>query len=225
MHNAILAFIRSGDSYSLYETLLTQQENYPAPVRCALMNSLSTHDIPRAITALAGEPDAGSSREWQSAHGVLAPQDYERGARLLRLASLLQYFLPGTPCLYYGDEAGMTGYRDPFNRGCYPWGREDAGLLEWFRMLGSLRREHRELLAGADCSLVEISREICSFVRPGPLCSLFVAVNRGDAPRPLRLPPGWNPALAQVLYGPGGLGALPAGEGLILRYSAGAVLS
>ena len=223
--NAILAFIRSGDSYSLYETLLTQQENYPAPVRCALMNSLSTHDIPRAITALAGEPDAGSSREWQSAHGVLAPQDYERGARLLRLASLLQYFLPGTPCLYYGDEAGMTGYRDPFNRGCYPWGREDAGLLEWFRMLGSLRREHRELLAGADCSLVEISREICSFVRPGPLCSLFVAVNRGDAPRPLRLPPGWNPALAQVLYGPGGLGALPAGEGLILRYSAGAVLS
>ena len=55
--------------------------------------------------------------------------------------------------------------------------------------------------------------------------SADVSVKIKSAPRPLRLPPGWNPALAQVLYGPGGLGALPAGEGLILRYSAGAVLS
>ena len=38
-----------------------------------------------------------------------------------------------SPCVYYGDEAGMEGYRDPFNRGCYPWGEEDPDLLAWYR--------------------------------------------------------------------------------------------
>lgn len=35
-------------------------------------------------------------------------------------ASAMQYTLPGVPCVYYGDEAGMEGYKDPFNWGCYP---------------------------------------------------------------------------------------------------------
>ncbi|EKC50682.1 protein containing Glycosyl hydrolase, family 13, catalytic region domain protein, partial [human gut metagenome] len=35
-------------------------------------------------------------------------------------AMVLQFFLPGVPCIYYGDEAGLEGYKDPFNRRCYP---------------------------------------------------------------------------------------------------------
>ena len=58
---------------------------------------------------------------------------------LLKLASLMQYTLPGIPCVYYGDEAGMEGYRDPFNRGCFPWGHEDAELVNWYRSLGKIR--------------------------------------------------------------------------------------
>ena len=41
------------------------------------------------------------------------------------MASFLQFTLPGAPSIYYGDEAGMEGYRDPFNRRTFPWGRED----------------------------------------------------------------------------------------------------
>ena len=57
----------------------------------------------------------------------------------MMLASLLQYCLPGVPCIYYGDEAGVEGYRDPFNRACYPWGQEDAELVHWHQRLGELR--------------------------------------------------------------------------------------
>ena len=56
--------------------------------------------------------------------------------------------LPGIPCLYYGDEAGLYGYKDPFNRTCYPWGREDKELIETFRTLGKIRTEYPALSSG-----------------------------------------------------------------------------
>ena len=64
------------------------------------------------------------------------------------MASFLQYLLPGTPSLYYGDEAGMEGYKDPFNRRTYPWYQEDPHLLRHFRCLGKLRKEQECLRLG-----------------------------------------------------------------------------
>jgi glycosidase len=82
----------------------------------------------RAITALAGESCEYRDRHWQSKR-KLSSEQYEKGVKLLKLASIIQYTLPGVPSLYYGDEAGMEGYKDPFNRFCYPWGRENEELL------------------------------------------------------------------------------------------------
>lgn len=199
--NAILAFVRDGDFYSLYQTLLTQRENYPLPILNCLMNSLSTHDIPRAITALAGERCAGAGRPWQQEHNKLTSQQYETGKQLLKLASFLQYLLPGTPCLYYGDEAGMCGYRDPFNRVCYPWGDEDAELIEWFTALGKVRREQRELLSDGEFLPVQVDNELFSFVRRGEYKTLFAAVNRGRVTATPVFPPDLNPTKAVVLMG------------------------
>ena len=55
---------------------------------------------------------------------------------LLKLAAFLLYTLPGVPSLYYGDEAGMQGGSDPFNRAGYPWGKEDDELLKFYKKLG-----------------------------------------------------------------------------------------
>ena len=49
-----------------------------------------------------------------------------RGAELLKLAVVLLYCFPGSPTVFYGDEAGMQGFEDPLNRGTFPWGGEDA---------------------------------------------------------------------------------------------------
>ena len=72
----------------------------------------------RAGGASLPAPGAGSGRPPRSS----PPPQRETGVKRLKLASLIQYLLPGVPCLYYGDEAGMEGYRDPFNRGLLPPG-------------------------------------------------------------------------------------------------------
>ena len=86
-------------------------------------------------------------REAQSkAH--LSKEGYEIGKCRLKMASVLQYILPGTPTLYYGDEVGLTGWSDPLNRACYPWGGEDEELLEHYRLLGDIRSRYARQMAG-----------------------------------------------------------------------------
>ena len=98
------------------------------------------------------------------------------------LAAFLQFMLPGVPCIYYGDEAGMEGYRDPFNRACYPWGHEDGDLIAWYRYLGLLRQEHGDILKGGGLRSVYAHDNVLSFERyvetEGSEDALFVAVNR-----------------------------------------------
>jgi glycosidase len=114
--------VKDGDAFTLADTLFNQLLNYPPRILHSLMNCLSSHDISRAITALGKDSPAGASRRWQKENNAMREGEYSHARTLFQLASLLQYTLPGVPCLYYGDEAGLYGYRDPFNRGCYPWG-------------------------------------------------------------------------------------------------------
>ena len=135
---AILNFLRErDDGRVLRDTVLTIAENYPPQVVACNMNLLGTHDTARILTALVDDFD-GSREEKAKRHLSLSQKLLARD-RLL-MASFLQYTLPGAPSLYYGDEAGMEGYKDPFNRRTYPWGREDGELMEHFRRLGQLRK-------------------------------------------------------------------------------------
>ena len=82
------------------------------------------------------------------------------------MAAAILFTFPGSPMIYYGDEAGMEGAADPFNRRTYPWGHEDRELLSWFRWLGQLRKNRASLRRGslrwleARGSLLAYSREI-----------------------------------------------------------------
>ena len=143
---AILNFMRGFDSGAkLKETVMTVVENYPRQVVHCNMNLLGTHDTPRILTALVDDFDG--SRE-EKAHRRLSRNQLDVALDRLRMASFLQYTLPGSPSLYYGDEALMEGYKDPFNRRTYPWGREDQELLEHFRCLGQLRKSQEALRLG-----------------------------------------------------------------------------
>lgn len=143
---AILHFIKAvDDGRGLKETVLSIVENYPPQVLPCLMNSLGTHDTLRILTALVDDFD-GSRAE--KAARRLSMQQLILAKERLRMASFLQFTLPGSPCVYYGDEAGMEGYADPFNRRPYPWGAEDGDLLEHYRRLTALRREIPALRRG-----------------------------------------------------------------------------
>lgn len=139
---AVIDFIRDANAELFASRVMSIVENYPKEVLDVLMNHLSTHDTMRAITALAGESRAYRDRKWQSTHS-LDEKEYHYGMKLLMAASAMQFALPGVPTIYYGDEAGMQGYKDPFNRRCYPWGKENGELVEWYKKLGKIRNENR----------------------------------------------------------------------------------
>ena len=139
---AILNYIKGGDPKILVDGVMTIVEHYPKPSTDILMNFLSTHDTERAITRLAGEDVGWNGREWQSQH-ELSNEQYSYGVSLMKCAMVLQFFLPGIPSIYYADEAGKEGYKDPFNRGTYPWGNENDDLIGFTRELGRIRRSNR----------------------------------------------------------------------------------
>lgn len=138
---AVIDFIRDANAELFASRVMSIVENYPKEVLDVLMNHISTHDTMRAITALAGESCAYRDRRWQSTHS-LDEKEYRYGMKLLMAASAMQFALPGVPTIYYGDEAGMQGYKDPFNRRCYPWGEENEELVEWYKKLGEIRSKN-----------------------------------------------------------------------------------
>ena len=173
---AIINFLREQDGgWGLRNTVMTVRENYPPQVFLANMNCLGTHDSPRILTALIDDFD-GSREEKASRH--LSAQQYNVARERLLMASFLQYMLPGMPSLYYADEAGMEGYKDPFNRRTYPWGREDAELLAHHRIMGRLRREYAALRLG-DIDFFQAGQHKLGFTRSWEGKKLRIYVNRG----------------------------------------------
>lgn len=145
--SAVIDFVRTGIAELFCSRIMTITENYPKQVLDVLMNHISTHDTMRAITALAGESCEYRDRYWQSTHS-LSEKEYHYGVHLMKMATAVQFTLPGVPSIYYGDEAGMQGYKDPFNRCCYPWGNENKDLIEWYKKLGEIRRNNKCFIDG-----------------------------------------------------------------------------
>ncbi len=136
---AVLNFVRYGGAESFFNSVMSVVENYPPCALHVLMNHIGTHDTARAITRLAGENPDGYGRDWQHEHNILSESDYKKGISMMKTASLIQYTLPGVPSLYYGDEAGVQGMKDPFNRTCFPWKDINAELHKWYKRLGEIR--------------------------------------------------------------------------------------
>jgi len=196
LRNAILTFFQGGQGEDFVSAMETIRENYPPFAFYSAMNSLGTHDTPRILTLLgAGGEYRDQSREWRAGFH-LSPKQRRRGKDLLRAASLLLFCFPGSPTVYYGDEAGMEGFEDPFNRRTYPWGHEDRELIDWFRALGALRRDHSALRRG-DIRYVAGKGPVLAFVRWDKQEQVLCAFNNSEEPQRLEL--GDAGALAPLL--------------------------
>ncbi len=176
---AILNFLKGWDDGSrLKETVMTIAENYPPQVLSCNMNLLGTHDTPRILTALVD--DFSGSRE-DYAKRKLSDEALESAQQRLFVASFLQFTLPGAPSIYYGDEVGMEGFADPFNRRTFPWGKEDQRLLAHYRKLGMLRNNCEALRLG-DIQFFQASGCNLGFTRSYQGKQIAVFINRSDAP-------------------------------------------
>ncbi len=194
LRTALLRWLGGGDAAEFRESMETLRANYPPAAFYGAMNFLGTHDTPRILTLLGAE-HIPAAKEERAAY-ALSPAQLARGKARLRLAGMLLYGFPGSPTLFYGDEAGMQGFEDPLNRGTYPWGREDTGLLDFFRALGRLRKERRSLQSG---SLTYIYAQGGGLVitREHEGETTMVALNAGDEALTLTLP--WPRGTAVVI--------------------------
>ena len=176
---AIINFVRGFDSgKGLKDTVMSIVENYPQEVVHCNMNLLGTHDTARILTALVDDFDG--SRE-EKAKRRLSRNSFDVAYDRLLMATFLQYTLPGSPSLYYGDEACMEGYRDPFNRRPYPWGREDPDFMAHFLRLGQLRKEFEALRLG-NIHFFEAADKHIGFTRSYNGRTFRVYVNRSGDP-------------------------------------------
>ena len=195
LRNALLAFLTGGRAEHFRDAMETIRENYPRFAFYSAMNALGTHDTPRILTLL-GTGGAGGERdkEWKSA-SFLTPEQRELGLKRLRLGFLLLFAFPGSPTVYYGDEAGMEGWEDPFNRRTYPWGREDGALRDWVAALGGLRKSSDALRRG-ELAYLRARGPVLALMRCAPGQTAVAAVNNSDRPRRVALPEGeWRAAL------------------------------
>ena len=185
LRTALLRWLGGGDAAEFRESMETLRANYPPAAFYGAMNFLGTHDTPRILTLLGAE-HIPAAKEERAAY-ALSPAQLARGKARLRLAGMLLYGFPGSPTLFYGDEAGLQGFEDPLNRGTYPWGREDTGLLDFFRALGRLRKDRRSLQSG---SLTYIYAQGGGLVitREHEGETTMVALNAGDEALTLTLP-------------------------------------
>lgn len=143
---SIISFMLGGKSADFVTRVTHILENYPKESLDACMTLVGSHDTPRILTVLSGVTPPHSKED--RAYYSLSSDMREVAKRRLKVASTLQYVLPGVPCLYYGDEAGVEGYEDPLNRGTYPWGRVDNELVCHYQALGRLRDEFKEFFLG-----------------------------------------------------------------------------
>jgi glycosidase len=168
--------------------LASIREDYADAAYFTLMNLLDSHDTERLLWTLTPGAETRADKE-QNAANVAA------GKQRLRLASLIQFTLPGSPTVYYGDEVGLTGDDDPDDRRTYPWadrgGSPDNALLDHYRTLSRLRGSIDALVSGDFRVLyANDEEETVAYGRKTQSRAAVVAINRSGTTRTLAVPVG-----------------------------------
>ena len=164
LRDALIAFLMAQkDAAAVAKELSSLAQNYPKPFLYALMNLMGSHDRPRILNVLAGNDGSDIPRSQRADHR-LSREERMIGALREQLMLRFMFSVPGMPCIYYGDEAGVEGCADPFCRRTYPWGREDQDMLTRYKAMAAMRNGHPVLKTGE-----------CAYIAP---CSAVLGVIR-----------------------------------------------
>ena len=191
LRTAILDFAqRRCSAYALRDFLTGQMLNYPKPLYYSLMNLLGSHDVERLRSALATDIRIKALPRERQLEIPFPPEALEQAVELEKLCAVIQFALPGVPSIYYGDEQGMCGVGDPFNR--LPFREEREDLHAHYRALANLRRSAPALSTGqvrfaaADQGLLLILRYITDgrdvFGESAENGAYLAVINRSDRP-------------------------------------------
>jgi glycosidase/fibronectin type 3 domain-containing protein len=182
-------FADSGHQISVTDfadRLASIREDYADAAYYSLMNLLDSHDTERLLWTLTPGDETTASKEGDAAH-VAA------GKLRLKLASLIQFTVPGAPTIYSGDEVGVTGDDDPDDRRTYPWadlgGHPDTNLRAHYTALAALRRDVPALRDGDfRVLLADDGDETVAYGRRTGSQVAILALNRSSSTRQLAIP-------------------------------------
>lgn len=187
--NGVLDYLLGGDAARFQTELEQLRENYPPFAFFSAMNFLGTHDTPRILTLLGvGSSRTEQTKDWRAVYRMTT-REHRLGVARLKVGAAILYAFPGSPTVFYGDEAGLEGFEDPFNRRTYPWGRENEELLDWYTALGKLRAEEETLRTGS-LHWYRAKGPLLVFSRNSADTELLLAANAGEKVKQFLLPPG-----------------------------------
>jgi hypothetical protein len=162
------------------------REDYPDAAYYSLMNLLDSHDTERLLWTLTPGSETTAEKE-------LNATNLAAGKQRQRLASLIQFTLPGAPTVFYGDEVALTGDDDPDDRRTYPWadkgGSPDTAMFDHYKALAALRGQYPALVDGTfQVLLAEDATGVVAYGRKTGSGAAVVIVNRSDAERSGAIP-------------------------------------
>lgn len=177
LKNAIIDYMLCGKTKALCETINMLVDHYPKCVLDCLMNSLSTHDTARILTVL-GEKNVSSKEEMATT--FLSADEKGRAVEKLKMATVLQYTMPGVPCVYYGDENGAEGYSDPFCRRCFDWAHLNEELIDFYRKIGEIRTRLKDVFSEGEYTEVYRDERMLLYARTTGEKSCYIFVNNSS---------------------------------------------
>ena len=175
LKNAIIDYCVSANADSLIELIITQIDHHPKIVLDTLMNILSTHDTYRIISALANIDTSNLDRK-EIAKISLTDDEYNKAISKLKIATVLQFTLYGVPSIYYGDEIGMQGFKDPFNRAFFKWNEVDNEVNKWYKNLCNIRKSISAFIDG-EVSNLHANKGLITYTRKDDISEVLVIVN------------------------------------------------
>jgi len=176
--NALKEYIKYGDADILYNELTEIYASYPTCVSNVLMNLLGTHDTERILTVLSDDDPNGKSID-EIAQSKLADDQRNEAIKRLKVASSIQYTVYGFPSVFYGDEAGIEGYGDPFCRKPFPWHNISKELHAHYKMLGRIRTENKAF-DGGSFEICEHRQGLIVYRRKKLDNEIIICANAGD---------------------------------------------
>ena len=179
LKEAIIAYMQSGNAANLLYTVRVLINHYPKQTVDCLMNILGTHDTSRILTVLGGVY-CRNKDEMASPKAIMDEKTKQNAVKKLKMAAVLQYTLPGVPCVYYGDENGMQGHIDPFCRRCFNWNDLNEDLIGFYAKLGKIRKENREIFKDGEFHELAIEDGLLVYARENEQGNIFIFVNNSS---------------------------------------------
>ena len=176
LKDAIIRYIQTENAKDLLGTVRALINHYPKQTVDCLMNILGTHDTARILTVLGGIY-CHNKEEMAKDSAYLDEKAKENAIEKLKMAAVLQFTLPGVPCIYYGDENGMEGHIDPFCRGCFDWENQNKELLAFYSKLGEIRKTYQNIFKDGEFEVLYTNGGLIFYKRIKDNDSVYVFVN------------------------------------------------